>query len=109
MSVFLPTATGATCTVRVTPRAGRTAITAVRDGQLIVRVAAAPVDGAANAVLVDWLADAFHRPRRSVAIVRGERGRTKHVTFQGVSPHVLAARLEAIMGAEDVGPKAQGL
>ena len=98
MSVFAPTAAGgATCEVRVTPRAGRTAISE-RDGQLAVRLAAAPVAGAANEALVDALAAAFNLPRRAVTIVAGERSRTKRVVFEGITPAALDARLAAILG-----------
>jgi len=84
--------------VRVTPRAGRTSIAGVRDGALIVRVAAPPVVGAANSALVDALADAFHLPRRAISIVPGERSRTKRVSFGGIAPDTLDARLAAILG-----------
>ena len=43
---------GVTLAVRVIPRAGRTAIAGVRGGALTVRLAAAPVDGAANDALI---------------------------------------------------------
>jgi uncharacterized protein (TIGR00251 family) len=98
MSPFFPTPTGASCTVRVTPRAGHSSIVGVRDGHLIVKLAAAPVEGAANAALLVWLADAFHLPRRSVSIAAGERSRNKRVTFEGVTPEALSARLDALLG-----------
>ena len=98
MSVFAPTAAGgATCTVRVTPRAGRTLV-CERNGQLAVKLAAAPVDGAANEALVHALAAAFNLPRRVVTIVAGERSRTKRVVFKGITPAALDARLAAIVG-----------
>ena len=96
MSPF-PTSDGAGCTVRVTPRAGRTAIAGIRDGQLVVKLAAAPVDGAANEALVAALADAFGLPRRAVAIAAGQRSRTKRVEFTGVTPATLDARLAALL------------
>ena len=97
MSVFTPTSAGASCVVRVTPRAGRTTIAGVRQGCLAVKLAAAPVDGAANAALLAALADAFDLPKRSVTIATGERSRTKHVLFEGVTPATLDARLAAIL------------
>jgi uncharacterized protein len=97
VSPFVPTPTGASCQVRVTPRAGRTAIAGVRDGQLIVKLAAAPVDGAANDALVAALADAFGVPTRAVSIVAGQRSRTKRVEFAGVRPEALAAQLPALL------------
>ncbi|MGE3491014.1 MAG: DUF167 domain-containing protein [Vicinamibacterales bacterium] len=78
--------------VRVIPRAGRSGITGIRDGALRVRLAAAPVDGAANAELIAVLADALHLPKRSIQIVNGERSRTKRVRVDGMdTPAVLAA------------------
>lgn len=53
MPQFHPTDSGVSVTVRVTPRAGRTGIAGVRDDVLLVKLAAAPVDGAANEALVD--------------------------------------------------------
>ena len=97
MSPFTPTPSGASCTIRVTPRAGRTALAGVRNDQLIVRLAAAPVDGAANTALVAWLADAFHLPARAVAVASGQRSRTKRVVFEGITPAALDARLAAVL------------
>jgi uncharacterized protein (TIGR00251 family) len=50
-----------------------------------VAVTAPPVDGAANAAVIDALAEAFGVPRRSVQIVRGETGRRKTVRITGGS------------------------
>ncbi len=75
--------------VRLTPRAGRDAI----DGwdtdasgrpYLKARVAAAPVDGAANAALVKVIAKALRRPARAVRIVAGGHGRVKSLELDGV-------------------------
>ena len=46
---------GASLLVRVMPRAGATQIGGIRDGRLLVRLAAAPVDGAANDALRAFL------------------------------------------------------
>ena len=61
----------------VIPRAGRTAVGGRRDGALVVRVTAAPVDGAANQAVVDAVARALGVPPSAVAIERGQRGRRK--------------------------------
>ena len=63
MALFTQNSTGVSVTVRVTPRAGKTAIAGVREDVLFVKLAAAPVDGAANDALVALLADAFELPR----------------------------------------------
>ena len=79
--------------VRVIPRAARSAVAGTRDGALLVRLAAPPVDGAANTALIELLAGALGVPRRSVTIVRGERGRLKRVRVDGVSEALAVGRL----------------
>lgn len=71
--------------IKVIPRAGRTALAGTRDGALLVRLAAAPVDGAANDALIDVIADALSVPKRNVAIVSGERSKQKRVRVAGVT------------------------
>jgi uncharacterized protein (TIGR00251 family) len=71
--------------VRVIPRAGRSGIAGLRDGALLVRLAAAPVDGAANAELIAVLAEALDLPRRCVAIAGGDRSRSKRVRIAGMT------------------------
>ena len=93
MPLFHPTKAGVSVTVRVTPRAGKTAIAGVRDGVLLVKLAAAPVDGAANDALIALLADVFDLPKRNIAIASGDRSRTKRVTLGGTSATVLDERL----------------
>ncbi|HUR34324.1 MAG TPA: DUF167 domain-containing protein [Vicinamibacterales bacterium] len=79
------TAAGIEIDVRVIPRAGTSAIAGARDGRLLVRLAAAPVEGAANLALVELLSKLFDRPKRDVRIVRGEKSRAKRVAVAGVS------------------------
>ena len=81
--------------VRVVPRAGRTQATGWREGVLVVRLAAAPVDGAANRALTDFLAGVLGVPRRSVTLASGERSRNKRVRIIGLSPRELSERLAA--------------
>jgi len=85
--------------VRVIPRAGRTGIDGIRGDALLVRLAAAPVDGAANDALVKTLADALGCPPRDVTIVSGQASRTKRVAVAGVPAAHLAARLSAIVAS----------
>ena len=84
---------GAILTVKVIPRAGRTAIAGARDNALLIRLAAAPVDGAANTTLIALLADAIGVPKRHVAIVSGEKSRSKRVRVSGVTAETVRQRL----------------
>ena len=83
--------------MRVTPRAGRSAIAGVRDDVLLVKLAAAPVDGAANDALISVLARAFDLPPRNIQIVSGHRSRTKRIRFAGADAAGLKRRLAALL------------
>ena len=75
---------GVRFTVRVQPRASRSEVCGVHGDALKVRLAAPPVDGAANEALVALLADELDVARRSVRIVSGEASRSKTVQVDGV-------------------------
>ena len=83
--------------VRVIPRSPRSAIGGMRGDALLVRLAAPPVDGAANEALVDFLARVFERPRREITIVAGLKARDKRVSIEGLTDADLATRLAAIL------------
>ncbi|HSO28432.1 MAG TPA: DUF167 family protein [Candidatus Sulfomarinibacteraceae bacterium] len=78
--------------VRATPRAGRDSIDGVRDGCLLVRVAAAPADGAANEAVLRLVAAEAGVPRRAVRLVAGAAGRRKLVAVDGADRAALVAR-----------------
>jgi hypothetical protein len=71
----------------------------VRDGSLSVKLAAAPVDGAANEALIELLARALDVPKRAIAIVSGHHSRSKRVHISGCTPAALEARLAAALRA----------
>jgi uncharacterized protein YggU (UPF0235/DUF167 family) len=79
--------------VRVIPRAGRTVAAGWRGDALLVRLAAAPVDGAANEALIAFLADALGCPRRSISIAHGAKSRDKRVRVEGLGGAELKRRL----------------
>ena len=79
--------------IRVIPRAGRNEFGGLRDGALLVRLAAAPVDGAANDELIALLAKTLRIPKRDITIVSGERSRTKRVRIAGVDREQALERL----------------
>jgi uncharacterized protein len=75
----------ASIVVHVVPRA-RTTEVAGRHGDAIrIRLAAPPVDGAANAELVRFVAERLGVPRGAITIVRGATARRKTVTVEGVT------------------------
>jgi uncharacterized protein (TIGR00251 family) len=71
--------------IQVVPRASRAAVGPAVGERLRVAVTAPPVDGAANAAVIEALAEAFGVKRSAVAIVRGETGRRKTVRVAGAT------------------------
>ena len=82
------------------PRAGKSGVAGLRDGALLVRLAAAPVDGAANAELIAVLAGALHLPKRSIQIMSGDRSRSKRVRVDGMNSDAVLAALGIERAAE---------
>ena len=78
--------------VLVSPRASRSEIVGEHDGALRVRIAAAPVEGAANEDLARVLAKAFDVPRTAVEIVAGHSSKRKTVSIMGD----VATKLESL-------------
>lgn len=77
---------GVTFRVRVAPRASRTEAAGEHDGALKVRVAAPPVEGAANEELTRYLARALGLPRGAVEVSSGHASKTKLVRARGATP-----------------------
>ena len=71
--------------VRVVPRAARSRVVGEHDGALRIRIAAPPVEGAANEELVRVLASALALPVRDVEITRGHSSKVKQVRARGAS------------------------
>jgi len=65
----------------------------LRGDAVLIRLAAPPVDGAANEALVAFLADALALPRRSIRIVSGEKSRDKRVRIDGLDEAAVRDRL----------------
>ena len=82
--------------VRVQPRASRSEIAGLHGERLRIRLQAPPVDGKANAALVEFVAGLFAIPRARVTIEHGLTGRDKRLRLQGVSS--LPPPLESLLG-----------
>jgi uncharacterized protein (TIGR00251 family) len=78
--------------LRLTPRAARDEVRGVDEaGLLVVRVAAPPVDGAANEALTRLLARELGVPRSAVLLEAGTRSRSKRVRVH-LGPDAVRAR-----------------
>jgi uncharacterized protein len=71
--------------VHVQPGAKRTEAAGRHGDRVKIRLAAPPVDGAANDELVRFVAEAFGVPRRNVTIVLGATSRQKRVRVEGAT------------------------
>ena len=90
---------GVRLALRLSPRASRTGLDGImQDAEgrplLKLRLAAPPVDGAANAALISLLAKALSLRKADITIRSGETGRTKLLHLAGDSA-VLLKRLDA--------------
>lgn len=64
---------------RLQPKAAKDEFTSLGDGQLKIRITAAPVDGKANRHLMKYLAKQFKVPQDRVTIMSGESSRVKRI------------------------------
>ena len=81
--------------VRLIPRASKSEVVGEFDGNLKVKIAAPPVDGAANEEVVKLIAKAFGRSRADVEILAGRTSRTKRLRVTGGS----VKRLQELAGS----------
>ena len=89
-------ADGVVLTVRVTPRSRRNAIGGFVDlgggrNALAVRLAAPPVDGAANALLCKFIAEQLSIIPRKLRLISGEKSRIKTLRITGSAAAMMAA------------------
>jgi len=75
---------GVTLDLAIQPRASRSRVVGEHGDRLKVQIAAPPVDGEANAALVELLADVFEVPRRQIEIAAGATGKRKTVRILGI-------------------------
>ena len=88
---------GTLLSVVVVPRAGKSSIARLADGTIQVRAVAPPVDGAANAALLRFLADMLDVPRSRIEIESGASSRRKRIFIAGVAFDEVETRLHAAL------------
>jgi len=89
---------GAAITVKVMPRAHKTEVAGLMaDGTIKIRVAAPPVDGAANQALIEFLAQVLGLPRNQVDIIAGETTERKLISLVGISPEAVNAVFDRLI------------
>lgn len=86
---------GTVLTVHIQPKASRTECVGRHGDALKIRVAAPPVDGAANEALIRFIAKALALPSSAVQIEAGASGRRKRIKITGVTAELALSRLKA--------------
>ncbi len=84
---------GVVLTVHVQPNAARTAWVGIHGEAVKIRIAASPVDGAANRELIRFLAEELSLPRAAIHIQSGTGGRHKRVCLKGTTAVHVAEHL----------------
>ena len=85
----------ATVVLHVVPRARRTAVSGRHGDAIKITVAAPPVDGAANAELIRFVAKRVGVPRTAITITGGATGRRKTIVVRGMDAEALSRALLA--------------
>ena len=95
-----PRPDGVDVVVHARPGAKHSAVAGLHGTALAVRLAARPVEGAANLELVRLLADALGVPRSAVTVRGGARGRLKRLHVAGLDVATARARLEPYLSID---------
>jgi uncharacterized protein len=93
MAPIEQTAEGIRLRVKAIPRASRSEVAGIHGDVVRIRLAAVPVDGAANQELLRYLADHLAVPKSAVRLVSGQTSRTKVVVVSDVSLEQVRSRL----------------
>lgn len=89
---------GAAITVRVTPRASRNEIVEILgDGTVKIRITSSPMDGEANAALLEFLSEVLGVTKSRLEIVAGKSGKDKLISILDVDKREVQDRLLAYL------------
>lgn len=84
-------ATGVTVDVLVQPRASRAKIGPVHDGRIKVSVTSPPVDGEANAAVIELFAKKLGVPKSAIEVIAGASSRRKRLRIAGTTRAAIEA------------------
>lgn len=76
--------------VRVVPNSSKSEIIGEFDSALKIKIAAPPVDGAANAELIKVLAKKLGVAKSAIEIIGGQSSKNKQVKIYNIEPGVLS-------------------
>ena len=94
---------GLVLSVYVQPRASKNQICGIQGDELKIRLTSPPVDGAANKLCREFVADLFDVSKSSVEIISGETSRHKRLRIIGGQPGQFSKHISALEEALNSG------
>ena len=92
-SWLTPKEVGVDINTQAKPDTNRTAIVVLYEKKLKIAVACPPVDGKANAALIDFLKRFLKVPKSQIEIISGESSREKRIFIKGIDAQTCADTL----------------
>jgi uncharacterized protein (TIGR00251 family) len=84
--------------IHVQPRASKNGFAGIHDGAIKLRITAPPVDGKANALIIEILAKMFKVPKSAVLLTSGQQSRQKRFRVTGISMDAALTILAVAVG-----------
>lgn len=88
---------GITLSLHIQPRASKNEVCGIQENALKIRLTSPPVDGAANKLCREFIADLFDVAKSSVEIISGETSRFKRVRIYANDPERLKTIIDGIL------------
>jgi uncharacterized protein (TIGR00251 family) len=89
--------------VYIQPRASKNQICGIQGEELKIRLTSPPVDGAANKLCREFIADLFDVSKSSVEIISGETSRHKRLRIHGNHPEQFDTHISDIIESLNTG------
>lgn len=97
-SLFTVSGQGIILTLHIQPRSSRNEVYGIHENALKIRLTSPPVDGAANKLCREFLAELLDVPKSAVEIISGETSRHKRVRITGADSERLIRIIESAAG-----------
>jgi len=95
--LYTITENGIVLNLHIQPRASKNQVCGVQDNALKIRLTSPPVDGAANKLCREFLADLLDLPKSAVEIISGETSRHKRVRITSGNPDQTRQQLDNLI------------
>ncbi|HEY3308993.1 MAG TPA: DUF167 family protein [Desulfuromonadaceae bacterium] len=100
-SLYILTGDAIVLNLHIQPRASKNELCGVQENALKIRLTSPPVDGAANKLCREFLAELFKVPKSAVEIISGETSRHKRVRISSNHPEKLRQIIETSISIKE--------